>query len=161
MGKFFEDISIGDEVTLGSHTFTAEAIKAFAQKFDPQPFHLDEEAAARTHFGRLCASGWHTAAVFMKLLVATTKRQAREAIAEGRTLPRPGPSPGFEDLKWIKPVYPGDTLTYQRIVTGKTESKSRPDWGLVHSDTKAHNQDGDLVFSFKGTVFVERRRRRG
>lgn len=158
MSGFFEEIAIGDTIPLGSHTFTADGIKDFARKFDPQPFHLSEDAAAQTHFGRLCASGWHTAAVFMKLLVATTQRQTQEALAEGRTPARQGPSPGFENLKWRKPVYAGDTLTYQRIVTGKTESRSRPDWGLIHSDMQAHNQDGELVFSFKGTVFVERRR---
>ncbi len=157
MSAFFDDYEIGDMLDLGSHLFTRQEIVRFAEKYDPQTFHLSEEGAAKTHFGRLCASGWHTASIFMKLWV--TKHQALEeaALADGRTPARIGPSPGFEELKWIKPVYVGDTLTYRRVITGKTESRSRPDWGLVHSDMLAHNQDGQLVFSLKGTVFVERK----
>ncbi|WP_420414143.1 MaoC family dehydratase [Roseibium sp.] len=158
MTKFFEDIVIGDTTDLGNHTFTAEEIIRFAEKYDPQPFHLSEEGAAQTHFGRLCASGWHTAAVFMKLLVATNKRLVQEAVDEGRTVARIGPSPGFDKLKWLKPVFAGDTLSYQRVITGKTESRSRPEWGILHSDMMARNQHGDLVFSFKANVFVERRK---
>jgi len=157
MTAFFEDLAIGDTLELGDHTFTREEIIRFAEKYDPQPFHLSEEAAARTHFGRLCASGWHTAAIFMKLWVATHKALQESALANGRTIARLGPSPGFEDLRWIKPVYAGDRLSYSRVVTGKTESRSRPDWGLFHSDMLAVNQDGNLVFSFKGTVFIERK----
>lgn len=158
MTDFFDDIEIGDTLELGDHTFSREEILRFAEQFDPQPFHLSEEAAAQTHFGRLCASGWHTASVFMKLWVAAHKKVQEEARAQGQTPAKLGPSPGFEDLRWIKPVYVGDTLSYKRVVTGKTESRSRPEWGLVHSDMLAENQDGKLVFSFKGTVFVERRR---
>ena len=157
MTDFFDEIRIGDTLELGEHTFTREEILRFAENFDPQPFHLDEAAAAQTHFGRLCASGWHTASVFMKLWVATHQRVEAAARAQGRTPARIGPSPGFEDLRWRKPVFVGDTLRYKRVVTGKTESRSRPDWGLVHSDMLAENQDGVLVFSFKGTVFVERK----
>jgi acyl dehydratase len=158
VSAFFEDIEVGDTLDLGEHTFTREDIVRFAEKYDPQAFHLSEEAAAQTHFGRLCASGWHTAAVFMKLWVARHKALQEEALAAGQTPANIGPSPGFEDLKWIRPVFVGDTLRYRRVVTGKTESRTRPDWGLVHSDMQAFNQHGTLVFSFKGTVFVERRK---
>ncbi|MEP1932633.1 MAG: MaoC family dehydratase [Roseibium sp.] len=158
MAKFFEEMEIGEITELGSHSFTAEDIIAFAQKYDPQPFHLSEEAAAKTHFGRLCASGWHTASAFMKLFVATSIRQREEALQIGKTPARFGPSPGFENLKWIKPVFAGDTLSYQWVTTSTTESRSRPEWGLVHFDVLARNQDDILVFSFKGTVFVERRK---
>lgn len=157
MTEFFDDIAIGDTVVLGEYTFSVEEIVRFAKKYDPQPFHLSEEAAAQTHFRHLCASGWHTAAIFMKLFVARFEQLQKEARAEGRTPARFGPSPGFEDLKWIKPVNAGDTLRYSRVVTEKTESRSRPDWGLVHSDMLAHNQNGDLVFSFRATVFIERK----
>lgn len=157
MLPFFEEISVGDKMDLGEYTFTADEIVHFAQKFDPQPFHLSEEAAAKTHFKHLCASGWHTASVFMKCFVATFQSLEGKAVSEGKTSARFGPSPGFEDLKWIKPVYAGDTLRYSRVVTGTTESKSRPNWGLVHSDMLAHNQNGDLAFSFRATVFIERR----
>jgi len=157
MTDFFDDIEIGDSLELGTHTFTREEIIRFAEKFDPQAFHLDEAAAARTHFGRLCASGWHTASVFMKLWVAAHQKLEQAALADGRVPAKLGPSPGFEGLRWRRPVYVDDTLTYRRVVTGKTESRSRPAWGLVHSDMLAENQDGVLVFSFKGTVFVERK----
>ncbi|GAA0775277.1 MaoC family dehydratase [Roseibium denhamense] len=157
MSQFFDDIAIGDRAELGSYTFTRENILAFAGKYDPQPFHLSEEEAARTHFGRLVASGWHTASVFMKLNVAAMKARAQEMINAGQRPARFGPSPGFSNLKWIKPVYPGDTLSYRSTVTGKTPSKSRPQWGLLHFDVEAHNQDGALAFCFCGKVFVERR----
>lgn len=157
MTKPFDEIEIGEALELGQHTFTRDEIIRFAEQYDPQPFHLSEEAAAGTHFGRLCASGWHTASVFMKLWVARHKELVAEMLANGVTPARMGPSPGFEDLKWIKPVFVDDTLRYRRIVTGKTKSRSRPEWGLIHSDMLAVNQDDKLVFSFKGTVFVERR----
>ncbi|MCV0429556.1 MAG: MaoC family dehydratase [Roseibium sp.] len=159
MISYFEDVEIGESLELGQHTFTREEVERFAEKFDPQPFHLSEDGAAKTFFKHQCASGWHTAAVFMKLFVAKLEELQRKATEEGLRPARLGPSPGFKDLKWIKPVYVGDTLLYSRIVTGKTESRSRPEWGLLHSDTLAHNQDGTLVFSFKATVFLERKPR--
>ncbi|ADZ69609.1 MaoC family dehydratase [Polymorphum gilvum] len=156
MSAFFEDIVADERIELGSHRFTAEEIVDFAGKYDPQPFHLSEEGAAATHFGRLCASGWHTAAVFMKLFAAAQDRAEREARARGEPPVRRGPSPGFENLKWLKPVYAGDTISYASTVTGKTESRSRPDWGIVHARNEGVNQHGDLVFSFDSNVFVER-----
>ncbi|GGB34923.1 acyl dehydratase [Roseibium aquae] len=157
MSGFFEDMEEGARLDLGSYTFTADSIIRFAGKFDPQPFHMSEDEAARSHFGRLCASGWHTASVYMKLLVAT--HQAKEAAAEkaGIAHGRYGPSPGFEQLKWLKPVYAGDTVTYHSIVTGKKASASRPGWGLVFADNHGVNQNGTPVFFFKSKVFLERR----
>ena len=157
MSSFFEDIEIGDTIELGRHTFTREEIIRFAEKYDPQPFHLSEEEAAKTFFKHQCASGWHTAAIFMKLFVAKVEELQKKAIDDGQRPARFGPSPGFRDLKWVRPVYVGDELAYTRVVTGKTESRSRPEWGLLHSDMLAHNQEGVLVFSFKATVFLERK----
>lgn len=157
MTLFFEEIAIGDECVLGSHTFSAEEIIRFAKKYDPQGFHLSEKAAAESQFGRLCASGWHTASVFMKTLVAKIQEQEAEAQARGTVIAKRGPSPGFEDLKWLKPVYAGDTITYSNIVSGKTESKSRPRWGIVHASNTGVNQHGETVFFFMSNVFVERR----
>ena len=102
--KFFEDIRVGEVSELGRHTFTAEDIKAFAARFDPQPFHLDEAAAARSHFGRLCASGWHTACVWMRLMIAYRRREDEELRARGEAVGRLGPSPGFRDLAGLPPV---------------------------------------------------------
>jgi acyl dehydratase len=136
--KFFEDIEIGDVTEFGSHTFTAEAIKRFAGAYDPQPFHLDEEAAAAGLFGALTASGWHTSAVMMKLIAAA-------GAADGPDGARLGPSPGFDDLRWLRPVFAGDTLTYRATVTGKHENRSPPGWGLVTSRYEAHDAAGETV----------------
>ncbi|ENR91395.1 hypothetical protein C043_01407 [Brucella abortus 80/101] len=96
--SFIEE-NIGEERVLGTYTFTAEEIIAFARKFDPQPFHIDEEAAKNSLFGGLCASGWHTTAIFMKLNVASMVQASRETVQRGETPPTFGPSPGFENLK--------------------------------------------------------------
>lgn len=146
-----------ERVELGSFTFTADDIVRFARAYDPQRFHLSNEEAAKTHFGRLCASGWHTAAVWMKLMIAHRKREAARARAEGSTLPRLGPSPGFENLKWIKPVYAGDTITYFSTVVERRESRSKPGWAILSTLNEGVNQHGEKVFSFEGRVFVEHR----
>jgi acyl dehydratase len=157
--QFFEDIRIGQKSEIGRHTFTAEEIKRFAARYDPQPFHLDEAAAARSHFGALCASGWHTAAVCMRMLVARKDRVVAELEARGEPVATWGPSPGFRELKWVKPVYVGDTITYASEPIEKRELKSRPGWGLLFSRNTGTNQHGELVYSFIGSAFIERRRR--
>lgn len=154
---YFEDTEIGFELPLGSHLFTAEEIIAFAEEFDPQPFHLSEEGAQAMHFGRLCASGWHTASAYMGALMRTVHAQEAKAESEGLPVAKRGPSPGFEDLRWIRPVFAGDTISYKSIITGKTESRSRPQWGIVHAENHGTNQNGEAVFFFKSSVFLERR----
>ena len=154
--SYFEDIKAGDVRPLGSYTFTAENIKEFARKFDPQPFHLDEEAG-RDVFGGLAASGWHVSAAWMKVMVATFKRDAAERIARGEPVASPGPSPGFRNLKWIKPVLAGDTVSYQWEVMSMRTSEKRPEWGLLQSLNTGINQHGVLVFSFEATVFLPRK----
>ncbi len=152
--RFWERIVEGESQELGSHAFEAEAIKRFAAQYDPQPFHLDEAAAARSVLGGLCASGWHTAAVFMRLNVDYLSRRVADYVAEGNGVPKIGPSPGFRDLRWPKPVYAGDTVAYRQVVTGKRVSETRPGWGVVSFDVSAANQRGEDVFGFKGSVFV-------
>lgn len=147
---WYEDIEIGARQELGSHTFTADEIKRFALKFDPQPFHLDEEAAKNSHFGGLAASGWHTASVFMKL-------QSRRINETGADVSKAGPSPGFRDLRWLKPVLAGDTLTYSTEVIRKRELATRPQWGIVFSQVRAVNQRGEPVFEFESSAFFARR----
>ena len=110
--RFFEDIEVGQRRELGSFTFTAELIKKFAAQFDPQPFHLDEEEGRKSLFGGLAASGWHVGSVCMKLLVADGQRRRREAAARGEKVAIWGPSPGFRELRWIKPVLAGDTISF-------------------------------------------------
>jgi len=155
--KFFEDIRVGDIDVLGRVTFTADDIKTFAQRFDPQPFHVDEEAAARSHFGALCASGWHTAAAWMRLLADNRRRQVEAARARGAPVPHHGPALGFRDLKWLKPVYAGDTIDYSVEVVETRISNSRPGTGLVSTLATGVNQSGERVISFVSTVLVQRR----
>lgn len=152
----YDDIVIGEREELGSHTFTAEAIIAFARKYDPQPFHIDEAAARRSHFGGLIASGWHTGGVWMRLRVERWKAIAAERAAQGLAPQQNGPSGGFSNLAWSKPVYAGDTVTYASEFTTKRLLTSRPGWGIVLSRNTGVNQHGDLVFAFDGSVFLPR-----
>jgi acyl dehydratase len=142
---WFEDVSIGEGRELGTHRFTEEEIIAFARQFDPQPFHIDPEAARQSHFGGLVASGWHTVAIWMKCNIAA--RGPREA--EGQ-----GPSPGFTDLRWPAPVRPGDVVRFRITPIERLE---RPAWGIVRSRCEGTNQDGTLVLSFVGEVIHFRR----
>jgi acyl dehydratase len=155
--KYFDDLNVGDRVALGSHIFTAEDIKTFAAQYDPQAFHMDEAAAAKSHFGALCASGWHTVATWMRLRVLQVQHEDAERLARGEVLAKYGPSPGFRDLKWPKPVYAGDTISYASEVAEKRLSQSRPGWGLIFARNTGTNQKGELVMSFIGSGFVERR----
>jgi acyl dehydratase len=156
--QFFEDIKVGERREAGSFTFTAAGIKAFAAQFDPQRFHLDEQEGGKSLFGGLAASGWHVASVCMKLLVTDNQRRAREAAARGEEVAVWGPSPGFRELRWIKPVLAGDTISFASEIESRRPSGSRPEWGIVQSRNVGTNQHGELVFSFLGTAFVPRRR---
>jgi acyl dehydratase len=155
--RFFEDIDIGARRELGSFTFTADAIKKFATQFDPQRFHLDEEEGRKSLFGGLAASGWHVAAVCMKLMVTEGKRQMEEARTRGEEVAAWGPSPGFRELRWIKPVLAGDTIGFSNQVETKRTSEKRPQWGILQARNTGINQRGDVVFSFLATAFVPRR----
>ncbi|HZQ13514.1 MAG TPA: MaoC family dehydratase [Pseudolabrys sp.] len=158
--KYLEDIAVGETYAVGRHTFGAEEIKAFASRFDPQPFHVDEDAAAASHFGALCASGWHTAAVWMRLMVEYRRRTIEEARARGEPAAAIGPALGFRDLKWAKPVYVGDTIDYASEVVETRPSASRPGFGLMTIRSRGVNQNGEEVISFFSTTFVERRPQR-
>jgi acyl dehydratase len=155
--RFFEDIAIGQRREVGSFTFTAELIKKFAAQFDPQPFHLDEEAGRKSLFGGLAASGWHVASACMKLLVADGQHQAAEAAARDEVVAVWGPSPGFRELRWIKPVLAGDTISYASQVETLRTSEKRPEWGIVQARNTGTNQHGELAFSLLATAFVPRR----
>jgi len=156
--RFFEDLHVGDRRDLGSFTFTADAIKAFAIKFDPQRFHLDEDEGRKSLFGGLAASGWHVGSACMKLLVADGERQAREAAVRGEEVGAWGPSPGFRDLRWIKPVLAGDILGFVTEVLSLRASSSLPEWGILEAQHSGTNQRGELAFSMVATVFVPRRK---
>lgn len=156
--RYFEDIAVGETFALGRHTFNAGDIKAFAARFDPQPFHLDEEAGARSQFGALCASGWHTAVMWMRLMVDFRRHMVEAAQERGEPVAGIGPALGFRDLKWLKPVYVGDTIDYTSEVVETRISKSRPGFGLMTIRSTGINQNGEPVISFFSTTFVERRR---
>jgi len=155
--RFFEDMEIGARREVGSFTFTAEQIKKFAAQFDPQAFHLDEEAGRKSLFGGLAASGWHVGSVCMKLMVADGQRQMKEAAARGEEIAVWGPSPGFRELRWIKPVLAGDTISFSGVIESKRTSEKRPEWGILQSRTSGINQRGEQVYSLLATAFVPRR----
>jgi acyl dehydratase len=155
--KYFEDIAVGERTAVGRHTFTADDIKAFATRFDPQPFHVDEAAAERSHFGRLAASGWHSAVIWMRMMVAERRRGAEAARSCGEPVAGMGPALGLRDLKWLRPVYVDDTITYESEVIETRVSESRPNLGLLTVRSTGVNQRGELVISFISTTFVERR----
>lgn len=155
--RFFEDLQVGQRRELGSYTFTAEAIKAFAAQFDPQRFHLDEEEGRRSLFGGLAASGWHVGSVCMKLLVADGQRQASEAAARGEKVAAWGPSPGFRELRWIRPVLAGDTVSFASEIESLRTSETRPEWGIAQARSIGTNQRGEPVYSILATAFVPRR----
>lgn len=155
--KFLDELVVGERDVFGHHTFTKDEILTFARQYDPQPFHVDEEAARRSQFGALAASGWHTAAMWMHYFVIYQQRIADERQAAGLKVARVGPSPGFKEMRWLKPVYVGDTLTYGATVKELVVSRSKPEWGLLISHNTGTNQHGDLAFDFEGRVFLQRR----
>jgi acyl dehydratase len=155
--RFFEDIEVGQQRELGSFTFTAELIKKFAMQFDPQRFHLDEEEGRNSLFGGLAASGWHVGSVCMKLLVADGQLQAQEAAARGEPVAVWGPSPGFRELRWIRPVLAGDTISFSSKVESLRTSEKRPEWGILQARNTGINQRGEPVYSLLATAFVPRR----
>ena len=152
---FFEEIEPGTVLDLGQYAFTHENVHAFASAYDPQGFHLDPAVAARGPFGQIIASGWHTTAAWMGTMARDRAARSARTIAEGRTPARLGPSPGFRNLKFLKPVRPGDVLTYRSRLIDKRPSASRPQWGLVFHHNTATNQNGERVMEFTGSVFWE------
>lgn len=147
------DIAIpGTKIEIGSYEFTAERIIEFATKFDPQIFHTDAEAAKDSMFGGLCASGWHICAAAMKCNVAFILKEFSRIARAGGIPPKLGPSPGFKDLKWLKPVYAGDTITFFLQFTGDEPIAHRPGRHFVSHIFEGVNQKGELVLSFDSRV---------
>lgn len=155
--KYFDDLRLGDIIMTGRHTFTADEIKTFARRFDPQLFHVDEATAERSHFGALCASGWHSAAMWMRLMIDYRRVEDDAKRARGEPVAASGPALGLRDLKWLKPVYVGDVIDYKSEVTELRVSNSRPRFGLMTILSTGINQNGATVISFASTTFVERR----
>ena len=143
---YWEDLQPGSVRELGTTSVTAEEIKDFAGRFDPQPFHLDEEAGRQSLFGGLCASGWHTCALAMRL---TVDNMLRHSSSLG--------SPGLDSLRWLKPVYPGDQLSLRHTILDSRPLRKRPDTGIVRSRWEMFNQQGDKVLEMEGHGFFRRR----
>jgi len=142
----FEDLVVGAERDFGSYHVTREEVIDFASKYDPQPFHLSDEAAAKTHFGRIAASGWHTAAMTMAVIARAVVDQEQAGLG----------SPGIDELRWLKPVYPGDTLHVRGEILEKTPSRSKPDIGSFRTRTTVTNQHGVPVMTFVSIVLIRR-----
>ena len=149
-----QKLAIGETIVLGSHTFGADEIKAFAAKFDPQPFHLDEEAAKASVFGRLCASGWHTISTWMKYNAAMMPAIVERSKAFGEPVEF-GPAAGLRDLKWLKPVHAGDTITFTRKALSHRPLASRPGWRMVALESEALDQDGAVVMRFATMLLMK------
>lgn len=157
MSIYFEDLIVDVSRDLGTHHFTIDEMVDFSRRFDPQSFHLDEEAAKSSMFGGLVASGWHTTAVWLRHLVDDRNRERDHMLYRGERPAKYGPSPGFEDLVWHKPVRAGDRVRFTTTIVEKRDSKSRPTVGLAIYKNQGYNQHGELVFSLTSKMFVERR----
>ncbi len=144
---FFEDIVVGDTKKFGATEVKREDVIDFASKYDPQPFHLDDEAAKNSVFGKLCASGWHTGAIMMRMLVDELTKQGLAGLG----------SPGLDELRWLQPVFPGEVLSVETEVLAKRESQSRPNLGFVKSSYKVFNQNGDLKMTAISNYMVAKR----
>jgi acyl dehydratase len=145
--RYFEDLEVGAETRFGSYEVTREEVLEFARKYDPQPFHLSDEEAAKTHFGRIAASGWHTCAMTMAVLARYAVKHEQAGLG----------SPGVDELRWLKPVYPGDTLHVSGKLVEKTPSRSKPFMGSYRTLTTVTNQDEVPVMTFTSIVLVRRR----
>lgn len=149
--QYWEDIEVGARSSFGRYDVTREEVVDFASKYDPQAFHLSDEAAAQTYFGRLSASGWHSCAMLMRMLVDNMKSNQQAGLG----------SPGIDELRWLKPVYPGDTLRAESEVIDKTPSRSRPDMGSFRTSTTVFNQDDEAVMTLKSIGLIRRRPQKG
>jgi acyl dehydratase len=141
---YFEDLEPGTKASFGRYEVTREEVIEFAQKYDPQPFHLSDEAAAQTHFGRISASGWHTCAMTMRMLVDNITERKQAGLG----------SPGQDEIRWHRPVYPGDVLRIETELLDKTRSRSRPEMGSFRSIVKVFNQDDQVVMSFRSIGLI-------
>ena len=143
---YFEDFPPGDVRESPARAVTRDEIVAFARQYDPQPFHLDDEAATRSIYGGLLASGWHTCAIYMRLMWETF---LKDTASLG--------SPGVDEIRWVKPVRPGDTLQVRFTVVEATPSRSKPDRGIVRSLSEVFNQHGEIVMTMRGLGMFGRR----
>lgn len=141
---YFEDMEVGMVSKFGSYAVTREEMIEFASKYDPQPFHLDDEAAAKTYFGRLSASGWHTCAMTMAMLVENIETHRQASLG----------SPGIDQLRWVKPVFAGDILRCETEILAKRLSESRPEMGILKNRVIVYNQNDEMVLTMDSNVLI-------
>jgi acyl dehydratase len=146
--RYYEDIVLNEPQRFGAYEVTRDEVIEFASRYDPQPFHLDDAAAAATHFGRLSASGWHTGCMVMRMVV--------DHMSSGDGQAGLG-SPGIDQLRWVKPVYPGDTLSCETEVIEKRRSQSKPEMGIMKSRMTAYNQHGEVVMTYIANGLIRTR----
>ena len=144
--RYFEDFEIGEVIELGQVSVTAEEIIAFAQQFDPQPFHLDDEAARKTHFGGLVASGWHTCSLMMRQVCLNL---LPECVSHG--------SPGMDEIRWLKPLRPGDVMHVRFSILDKVASRSKPDRGVLFTLFEGLDEQGEPIATMRGRGMYGRR----
>jgi acyl dehydratase len=144
---YYEDLEVGKPQRFGRYEVTRAEVLDFAGKYDPQPFHLDDAAAAQTHFGRLAASGWHTCSMTMAMMVEARKDDPVAMLG----------AIGIDELRWLKPVYPGDVLSCETELLEKRHSRSKPGTGILKSRTATFNQDGEQVLAMTAITLVRTR----
>lgn len=144
--RFFEDFPVGEVVEFGGRTVTEDEIVAFAKDWDPQPFHVDAQAAKDSQFGELIASGWHTGCLLMRMMCDA---YLLDSASEG--------APGIDEIRWVKPVRPGDCLRARRATLSARVSNSRPQIGIVEFAYELMNQNGETVLTMRGSSFMRRR----
>ena len=142
---YFEDLVVGATAAFGRYEVTRDEVIEFASKYDPQPFHLSDEAAAKTHFGRISASGWHTCAMVMRMLVSNMTERKQAGLG----------SPGLDELRWLKPVYPGDVLRLESELLSTQRSRSRPEMGSFKSVVRVFNQDDVAVMTMQSIGLIQ------
>ena len=144
---YFDDMEVGQETLFGHYDVTREEVLEFAHKYDPQPFHISDEEAAKTHFGQIAASGWHTCAMTMAVIARHVVKHDQAGLG----------SPVVDELRWLKPVYPGDTLHVRGKIVEKRPSQRKPEIGSFRTETTVTNQDDVPVMRFTSIVLIRRR----
>ncbi len=156
MGLYLEEIILNQRIALGTYGFTSKNMLAYSRKFDPVGFHVDEVAGRASLYGAMTAAGLHVGCAWMACYIACNTRLRAELLAQAKVLPGIGPSPGFKNMRWLKPVYAGDVISFYATATHKRALASRPGWGMVSGFNEGMNQHGDLVFSFESAVLTAR-----
>ena len=144
---YFDDIEVGAKRSFGRYEVTREEVLEFARKYDPQPFHLSDEGAAKTHFGKLAASGWHTASMAMAMIVKNMEDSPQASLGAA----------GIDELRWLRPVFPGDVLRVETEIVEKRASQSRPEMGSFKNQTTVFNQDDQPVMRFTAIALMARK----